>query len=132
MPMTLTIRDEELTGKTVNELSLEFLTERITVQELIRSRVYQEVKDHNAGNNRTEYRGLVQPTDTEQTLNGYRLKTPRTIDWRKQFNRAIEAFEKNQVLILVNERQVESLDDEIEVRPDTSVSFLRLTLLVGG
>jgi hypothetical protein len=128
----LTIRDEDMTRKTVNEFSLEFLSEHITVRELIRSRVYQEVMDHNTAKNRTEFRGLVQPTDTEQTLNGYRLKTPRWIDWRKQFDKAIEAFEKHQVLILVNDRQVESLDEEIEVRTDTAVSFLRLTLLVGG
>jgi len=132
MPTTLIIRDEEMTGKTVNEFSLEFLTEHITVRELIRSRVFQEVKDHNAKQNQTEFRGLVQPTDAERTLNGYRFKTPRRIDWQRQFEKAIEAFEKNQILILVNDRQVESLDEEIEVETDTTVSFLRLTLLVGG
>lgn len=132
MVTRLLIRDEEITGRKVHELSLDFLTEHITVRELIRSRVYQEVQDHNAARNRTEFRGLVQPTDAERTLNGYRLKKPRAIDWRQQFDKAIEAFEKRQVLILVNERQVESLDDEIELRTSTSVSFLRLTLLVGG
>jgi hypothetical protein len=132
MATTLIIRDEEITGRTIHELSLDFLTEHITVRELIRSRVYQEVKDYNAAKSRTEFRGLVQPTDAEQALNGYRLKTPRMIDWRQQFEKAIDAFEKRQVLILVNDRQVESLDDEIELRTDTSVSFLRLTLLVGG
>jgi len=132
MPMTLTIRDEELTGKTVNELSLEFLTERITVRELIRSRVYQEVQDHNVAAGQREFRGLVRPTEVEQVLNKTGEKKPRMIDWRKQFEKAIEAFEKKQILILVNDRQVESLDEEIELRTDTSVSFLRLTLLVGG
>ena len=44
---TLTIRDEELAGTTIHEFSLDFLTEHITVRELIRSRVYQEVQDHN-------------------------------------------------------------------------------------
>ncbi len=132
MASTLTIRDEEMTGKTIHEFSLEFLTDKITVRELIRSRVYQEVKDHNAKQNQTEFRGLVQPTDTERTLNGYRLKKPRQIDWQTQFEKAIEAFEKNQILILVNDRQLESLDQEIEVGPKTEVSFLRLTLLVGG
>jgi hypothetical protein len=129
---TLTIRDEELTGKTLHEFSLDFLTERITVRELIRSRVYQEVKDHNAKQNQSEFRGLVQPTDAERTLNGYRLKKPRMIDWQEQFDKAVEGFHKNQILILVNDRQMESLDEEIEVGPGTSVSFLRLTLLVGG
>ena len=132
MTTTLTIRDEEMTGKTVNEFSLEFPTERITVRELIRSRVFQEVKDHNAKQNQAEFQGLVQPTDAERTLNGFRLKKARQIDWKEQFEKAVEAFENNQVLILVNDRQTESLDEEIEVAADTSIAFLRLTLLVGG
>ncbi len=132
MSVSVVIRDEEVTGKTVNEFSLEFLTERVTVHELIRSRVFQEVKDHNAKQNQTEFRGLVQPTDAEQTLTGFRLKKARQIDWKPQFERVIEAFTNNQILILVNDQQAESLDDEIEVRTNTSVTFLRLTLLVGG
>lgn len=132
MTTTLTIRDEEMTGKTVNEFSLEFPTERITVRELIRSRVFQEVKDHNAKQNQAEFQGLVQPTDTERTLNGFRLKKARQIDWKQQFEKAVQAFENNQVLILVNDRQTESLEEEIEVATDTSIAFLRLTLLVGG
>lgn len=132
MPTTLTIRDEEMTGKTVAEFSLEFLTEQITVRELIRSRVYQEVKDHNAKENLAEFNGLIQPTDAERTLNGFRMKKPRQIDWKEQYEKAVEAFEKSQILILVNDRQAESLDDQIEVSPNTTISFLRLTLLVGG
>jgi hypothetical protein len=62
MPATLTIRDETTTGDTLHEWSLDFLTERITVRELIRSRVYQEVQDYNL-RLPTHYRGLVQPTD---------------------------------------------------------------------
>src|SRR5437870_3899414 len=47
MAATLTIRDESAGGKTLHELTLDILTERITVRELIRSRVYQEVQDFN-------------------------------------------------------------------------------------
>lgn len=132
MSATLTVYDEELTGKKLNEFTLELPSETLTVRELIRSRVYQEVQDHNTQANQTEFRGLVQPTDTEQTLNGFRLKKPRQIDWKEQFERATEAFESNRILILVDDRQAESLDEEIEVGSDTRVSFLRLTLLVGG
>lgn len=131
MSNTLTIRDEQVGRGTVHEFSLEFLAERITVRELIRSRVYQEVKDHNV-RRPEEFRTLVQPTDAEQTLNGYRLKKPRQIDWKKQFEKALEAFESNQILVLINDRQAESLDDEFTIGPDTQVSFLRLTMLVGG
>jgi hypothetical protein len=129
--MTLTVRDETSSGDTLHEFALEVLTERITVRELIRSRVYQEVQDYNRQQPQV-FRGLVQPSDAEATLNGYKVRKARTIDWKKQFDKAIEAFESNGILILVGDRQAESLDEEIVVRPDTTVSFLRLTPLVGG
>jgi hypothetical protein len=131
MPATLTIRDETPGAASFREWSLQVLTERLTVRDLIKSRVYQEVQDFNQRQT-GEFQGLVQPTDAERTVNGYRLKKPRQIDWRTQFERAIAAFDSQQVLVLINDRQAESLDEEFEVTPQTQVSFLRLTLLVGG
>ena len=131
MATTITVRDETAAGQSLGEFMLEFLTEEITVRELIRSRVYQEVKDYNA-QKPSVYRGLVQPTDTEETLNGFRLKTPRQIDWQEQFDRALEAYEATRILVLVDDRQTESLEEEIVLRPDTQVAFLKLTPLVGG
>jgi hypothetical protein len=131
MPTTLLVRDESMTGNTTNELSLDFLTERINVRELIRSRVYLEVQDFNR-DLKQEYRGLVQPNNAEKTLNGCRLRTPRKIDWNEQFEKAVDAFAHGQVLVLVDKQQVTSLDDEIVLRTDTDVAFLRLTPLVGG
>lgn len=49
MSATLTIRDENLAGQSLREWKLEVLTERLTIRELIRSRVYQEVQDYNRG-----------------------------------------------------------------------------------
>jgi hypothetical protein len=131
MSTTLTVRDETTSGGTLQEFALQLLTERITVRELIRSRVYQEVQDYNRLHPEV-YRGLVQPTDAEKALNGCKLRNKRTIDWKKQYDKAIEAFEGNGIIILVDDKQAESLDEEIVVRPDTRVSFLRLTMLVGG
>jgi hypothetical protein len=131
MSATLTIRDETPGTKSFHEWTLEVLTERLSVRDLIRSRVYQEVQDYNR-RLPDEFRSLVQPTDAERTLNGFRLKKPRPIDWQQQFDRAVEAFESNQILILINDRQAESLDEEFDVAPGTHVSFLRLTMLVGG
>lgn len=131
MPATLTIRDETTTGQTLQEWSLEFLTERITVRELIRSRVYQEVQDYNL-KQPDVFRGLVEPTDSERALNGFKLRKGRQIDWQQQFDKALEAFQQNRVLILVAEHQAESLDEEIEIKPGSEVTFLRLLPLVGG
>ena len=131
MPATLTVNDQTPTGKTTHSVTLEFPTEHTTVRELIRSRVYQEVQDYNRRRPET-FNGLVRPTEAEQTLNGFKVKKGRDIDWKKQFEKATEAFERNGFFILVDDRQAETLDEEIELRQSTQVSFVRLMPLVGG
>ena len=132
--MILTIRDETATGTVTNELTLDVLSETITVRELIRSRVYQEVQDFNLRRRQgtAGFRGLVTPTGAEQALNGVRLKDSRDIDWKAQFDKACEAFERNGFFILIDDRQAESLDESITLRHDTKVSFVKLVPLVGG
>jgi hypothetical protein len=137
--MVLTIRDENATGSVTNELTLDVLSETITVRELVRSRIYQEVDEHNrrvrqAVAGVTPYNGLVTPTPDERTLNGTRdhQAVSREIDWRKQFAAACQSFERNGFFILVGERQAESLDEVITLKHDTRVSFVKLTQLVGG
>lgn len=136
MSITLTIRDETTAGKVYHELPLEFPSERITVRGLIRERVYQEVQDFNRKQHEQVFRGLVQPTDTERALNRphneYRLKHHRQIDWKDQFDKALEAFDHNGFFILIDDKQAETLDQEFVVGPGTRVSFVKLTLLVGG
>jgi hypothetical protein len=129
---TLTVYDETAFGDRTNALTLDFLNERITVRELIRERVYEEVRQYNASAP-DYFRGLVQPTDAEATLNGYRIRERRKkIDWQAQFEKAVEAFERNGFFILVDDRQVESLEDTIDITPETQVSFVKLVPLVGG
>jgi hypothetical protein len=131
MPATLTIHDETTSGQKTHSLSLDCLTERMTVRELIRARIYQEVQDYNQ--REPEYfRGLVEPTNAERFLNGYKLKANRKIDWNEQFERALDAFGRNGFFILVGDKQAEDLDQEFEVKVDTEVSFVKLVPLVGG
>jgi hypothetical protein len=139
---TLTVRDETLDGKAEGDglaLSLDGLAERVTVREIIRARVYQEADDHNrrvrqADAGATPYRGLVVPSAAERQLNGpaHGKRVDREVDWRKQFEVACEAFERNGFLLLIDDRQAESLDDEVTLRVETDVVFVRLTMLVGG
>ena len=128
------IRDETATGQSVHTFSLEFESESITVRELIRERVYQEVSEYNFRSRRQggEFRGLVQPTDAERTLNGFKVPKGRDIDWEAQFARAIDAFARNGFFILVDDRQAEALDEPITIGSRTNVSFVKLTPLVGG
>lgn len=136
MSVTVTIRDETTAGGVSHEIPLELPSERITVRELIRERVYQEVHDFNRRENERVFRGLIQPTDTERVLNGnrteFRLRQHRQIEWKPQFEKAVEAFENNGFFILIDDRQAESLDQEFEIGPASRISFVKLTLLVGG
>jgi hypothetical protein len=127
----LTIRDELVSGHAMHEWMMQVLSERLTVRELIRGRVYQEVQDYNLQKGLI-FRGLVQPEDAEKTLNGWKLKKRRQLDWQRQFDKALQAFESRQILILVGERQAESLDEEFAFGPSSVVTFLRLVPLVGG
>ena len=129
---TLTVRDETtspLDGD--REFVLELPSEIVTVEGLIRARVQREVEDHNARGAEV-FRGLVQPTGAERTLNGFKVKEKRRIDPAEQASKALEEFGRNGFILLVDDRQVEDLDQTIEVRPDTTVTFLKLVPLVGG
>jgi hypothetical protein len=131
MAATLTIHDETTSGQKTNTFTLECLTERMTVRELIRARIYQEVQDYNQREHEY-FRGLVEPSAAERVLNGYKLKAKRKIDWQEQFQRALEAFDHNGFFVLVGNHQAESLDEQFEVKVDTEISFVKLAPLVGG
>ena len=136
MSITITVRDETAAGASLHELPLVFPSEQITVRELIRERVYQEVQDFHRQGKASVFRGLVQPSDTEVVLNGvrteYRFQTAKTIDWKEQYDRAVEAFQQHGFLILVDDRQVEDLEEVVTIGAGTQVAFVKLTLLVGG
>jgi hypothetical protein len=129
MSATVIICDQEMGQTQVEQRELVVPSEKMTVRELIRERVYQEVQDRNAGK-ASRGRMLVTPSDTERQLN--QPPAPRQIDWRKQFQTACDAFESNRILILIGDRQAESLDEEFDVSTLTTVMFLRLQLRVGG
>lgn len=127
----LTIQDETATGGILNRLELEIGQETLTVRELIAQRVQQEVAAYNARQSDV-FHGLVQPTDSERVLNGYRLRTHKLIDAEEQLYRALEGFQQNRYFVLVNDRQVETLDEEIWLGTGATASFIKLTPLVGG
>jgi hypothetical protein len=134
MSTALKIRDETTVGFGGNDergFTLDLPEERITVRELIRARVYREVHDYNV--DQPEYfQGLVQPSEAERSLNGFKMRKRRKIDPERQFELAKRAFYANGFILLVEDRQVDELEEEIEVRPDTTVTFLKLVPLVGG
>jgi hypothetical protein len=112
--LTLKVRDETTSGDQLAALDLQLSSEQLTVRELIRARVHQEVRDHNA-----------------QTL-VRRADATRRADPDKQTAVALDGFRRGHILLLVDDRQVEELDTVVTLHPGSSVTFLKLVPLVGG
>lgn len=134
MSARIVIVDETSTGKVLHELRLECLLPTITAGQLIELRVRDEVARFNANQGADVFRGLIQPTDAEATLNGYeyRLLRRKPVDADEQCQKARLAFQSNGFLLLVGDHQIETLAEPIRVTPDLRVSFIKLMPLVGG
>ena len=129
--VTLSIKDENFSGKVLREVFIGFEAETVTIQDIIEMRVRKEVENYN--NKMPEYfTGLIEPTDAEKTINGYKLKSKKPIDEEKQIYVALDAFQKNGFFVLVDNEQCTSLDQTIRLTKDTTISFVKLTPLVGG
>ena len=131
MPTSVMVYDETAAGTRAHAMSLEFPTVRISVRDLIRVRVRNEVRAHSRpfpGYGR----GSVDPGAAERVLNGYKPRPGGQIDEEEQFRHALTAFERNGFFILVDDQQVTSLDGEIVLAHDTTIRFIRLLPLVGG
>ena len=129
--VTLSIKDENFSGKVLREVFIGFEAETVTIQDIIEMRVRKEVENYN--NKMPEYfTGLIEPTDAEKTINGYKLKSRKPIDEEKQVYVALDAFQKNGFFVLVDNEQCTSLDQTIRLTKDTTISFVKLTPLVGG
>lgn len=125
---SIKIKDESAAGDILNEITLKFNEEYITLSYLIKARIEMEIERYE--NKTTSYRGgLVIPNNLESKLNN---KKPKPIDAEKQLYVALEAFKNNGFIVLVDDQQVETLEQRVLVDEATTVSFIKLTPLVGG
>ena len=131
MSIALKIQDQRSNGSVFYENVIQFPSTRITVRELIHARVAQEVESYYSGTT-DKFIGLVQPTESETMLNGFKLSRGKKVDVEKQIQIAIEAFKSNGYFLFVDDKQVTELDDVIFVRTKTIVGFIKLVPLVGG
>ena len=128
---TITIKDEIALGTVLNETKLDFSTESVTIADIIKARVAAEVAAYNQ-KLPAVFNGLIQPTAAEKVLNGFKLKKRKLIDAEKQMYIALDAFQKNGFFVLVDNLQADTLEQRVDIRPNTTVSFIKLTALVGG
>jgi hypothetical protein len=129
MSVALKIVDQTLGVHPPISRELRLVSERITLRELLKRRIDEEVAELNAG--RDGISPLVAPTEQERRLNGERPNR-RTVDPERQLAAALEAFERNRFVVIVDHQQVLDLDQPIVVTPTTEARFLKLVPLVGG
>ena len=127
---TVTIIDESLSSQKLS-WSLDLLDETLSLRDLIRQRVYQEVTEYNARQS-GPFQGLVQPTDAERTLNGSHRTRRRLLDWQAHYEKAIEVFSQHGYLVVIDDTQVTDLETLLELHTTTRVTFLKLVPLIGG
>ena len=60
------------------------------------------------------------------------MRERKKIDAQQQYNNAVKAFEGNGFIMLVDDLQIETLDEQLEIEPDMEITFLKLVPLVGG
>jgi hypothetical protein len=129
MPLTLSILYETTAGERCNAGVFQFDDATLTLRELIRVFVQEEVKHFNETGSEV-FRGLVQPDESERILNGVRERP--VLDWEKQFAKAIAAFKGNGFVVLLDELQITDLDETLHLTPQSQLTFLKLVPLMGG
>jgi hypothetical protein len=117
------VRDETMAGRAIDEWVLPDLPARISARELVRLRVREEAARFNAAPPREgSFRGLVRPTDPSSLR----------LDWEAQADAACAGFASNAFVMIAGDRQIEDLDEVIDLERAHAVAFIRLTPLVGG
>lgn len=147
--LTIEVRSQVFGVKDSPELLpvfLNLLEEHLTVAELIRRSVEEQVRelvvkchmDSQQVRRTLERHYLTAAEIADQAEQGTvrypsncAAKVPQ-INPKAEVQKALRAFEAGRYVILVNGQQVEHLDEELIFNPNTKVTFLRLMPLVGG
>ena len=108
--MDVTIADATASGCEIARRLLADVPSTVTLRELVRLRVREEVARHNA-----------------DVPGG-----SRHLDWEQEATAAVEAFQRNGFFVFVGARQIDNLDERLRLAETDVVSFVRLVPLEGG
>lgn len=124
---------------------LELLEEQISVRELVRRTVEEQVRDligRRALDNKSARQTLERQYLTDEEIAAAaaqgRVSLPKlsssgtNLNAEREVERALKAFESRKFQIFIEGRQIESLDEQLSFREQTRVTFLRLMPLAGG
>jgi hypothetical protein len=124
--LTISIKDESLQGTQLS-WQLAMLEEQTTLREIIRRRLYQDVREYQA-QKRSQSLCLLSPTSLCQTS----AEPLPQLDWQKYYKQAINAFKKRSYIVIIDDQQITQLDTPITLNEQSTVTFLKLIPLIGG
>jgi hypothetical protein len=128
----ITIHDETTSKQPIGQPFAFEVPMSCTLRELIRFRVREEVAKHNATDIGV-FAGLVSPDNAAVEDNGRQVTSNRQrIDWERQADVAEKAFKRNGFFVFIDDRQLEDLDEILELDGTANMVFIRLVPLVGG
>ncbi len=128
----LRVRDETMMGKLIYEFDLPLPKKQLSVRDIISERVKQEIEQYQYQRKNNGY-SLIEVSSVEKILNKYGIKETVKMDIEKQLDIAFRAFDNNGYFIIINDVQVETLEQMINLDDENlSVSFIKLVALVGG
>ncbi len=131
MSILLTMRDETAAGDRSGDLVVDVPDGTMTVRELIRQRVLNEITNRMDADDAV-FGGLVRVPDTEAMLNQRGTRHRVGVDPDAQVARACDAFESNRFFLLVDGHQPTELNQQLELSEASEIAFVRLVPLVGG
>ena len=128
--MNVLIRDESMNREMLQELSVVLPDDKITVRDLIRTRIRREFTASDAYESSQPESGNDVAVGNP-SIHGAPVPTI-PVEWESELKKALDAFITNRLVILIDNRQVKSLDESIEINSETKISFLRLTFVMGS
>ncbi|WP_052847545.1 hypothetical protein [Streptomyces avicenniae] len=111
----VTFVEETTSGGRSTGRGIDVAEGRLPLRELIRRRVEHEVAESD-----------------DRAPGGLAPRTPRQADVAARTERALKEFAGNGFVVLVGERQITDLDEEMDLTSGAEVTFLRLVPLAGG
>ncbi len=114
------------------------LPARVTLQDLLTRIVLEQVQ---AFRQRQQDRRLVRFLTAQQIADaaargkiemGGSEVEPQTVDDQAAVANALQAFQDGIYLVFVDGQPAQQLDAELQLQPETRVSFVRLMMLAGG
>jgi hypothetical protein len=131
---TVQCRDEMGDGQWLMEYKLPVEGERLTVRDFIRARIEHETSTHNAELDRgRSFRGLVfEPPAVTSDVNGFhdRKRTGKTVDADVMLKIAVEAYERGDLVLVVDDEQAGDIESDLVVSDDSLVLFRKRVPLV--